>query len=142
MQYADALGEINWLAVVVATLLAFVVGGVWYSKGFLGKKWQNLVGLKDSDLKNANMAHSMGGTLVLTFVANTFLALIMYGVGPSLLTLADGAVFGALVGAFMVATALGVNYLYEQKSLELWAINSGYIALNFVVAGAVIGAWV
>ena len=140
MDYATAFSQINWLAVVVATVAGFLVGGVWYSKSFLGKTWMKLVGLKEKDVQGSDMVGLMVGTFVLTFVSNAFLALVMYSVGPTLLELFDGAVFGMLIGAFFVATAFAINYMYEKRPLELWAINAGHVVLNFIVAGAVIGA--
>ena len=31
------ISHLNWLAVVVAALSAFMVGGIWYSKALFGK---------------------------------------------------------------------------------------------------------
>lgn len=141
MQYADALQAINWLAVIVGTLLSFAVGGLWYSKKAFGEQWQKLVKLRTSDITNANMAQVMGGTFALSLVANAFLAVIMQIIGSPVLNAVDGSVLGALVGTFFVSASIGINYLYEQKSIELWAINNGYLILNFIVAGFVIGGW-
>ncbi|MBL7747055.1 MAG: DUF1761 domain-containing protein, partial [Chitinophagaceae bacterium] len=33
------MSSINWLAVLVAGISAFVVGGIWYSPGLFGKAW-------------------------------------------------------------------------------------------------------
>ena len=32
--------EVNWLAVLAATVAAFVLGGLWYSPVLFGKRWQ------------------------------------------------------------------------------------------------------
>jgi hypothetical protein len=37
--------------------------------------------------------------------------------------------------------SLGVIYLFEQRSLKLWLINSGYQVLSLTLMGAVLGAW-
>lgn len=39
-----------------------------------------------------------------------------------------------------VAGSFGVNYLFEQRSLELWLINGGYNVVISTVKGAIIGA--
>lgn len=36
----DALGQINWLAVIVATIVYFALGALWYSPVAFGKPWQ------------------------------------------------------------------------------------------------------
>lgn len=47
----DHISTLNWLAVVVATLLAFAVGAVWYTPALFGKAWMKSIGLKESDTK-------------------------------------------------------------------------------------------
>ena len=41
--------SINWLAVLVAGISAFVVGGIWYSPGLFGKAW-----MKDNNFTEEN----------------------------------------------------------------------------------------
>ena len=45
-----------------------------------------------------------------------------------------------IVGLTYVATATGVTYLFERKSLKLYGINAGYQVLAFTLMGAIIGA--
>jgi hypothetical protein len=52
------------------------------------------------------------------------------------------AVFAAAsVGLFWVAPALGVIYVFEQRPLAHWAVNSGYHIVAFTVMGVILGAW-
>jgi hypothetical protein len=37
--------------------------------------------------------------------------------------------------------SLGVIYLFEQRSLKLWLINSGYQVVAYTMMGAILGAW-
>jgi hypothetical protein len=39
-----------------------------------------------------------------------------------------------------VAAALGINYLFERRSLALFAINAGYNVIAFAIMGVIIGA--
>jgi hypothetical protein len=48
---------------------------------------------------------------------------------------------GALAGIGWVATAIGVNYLFERKSFRLFLINAGYMAVSLTIMGAILGAW-
>lgn len=43
-------------------------------------------------------------------------------------------------GLTFVAAAFGINYLFERRSLKLWAINAGYNVIAFTVMGVIIGA--
>jgi hypothetical protein len=47
----------------------------------------------------------------------------------------------ASVGLCWVAPALGVVYLFEQRSVAHWAINAGYHTVAFTVMGVILGFW-
>ena len=38
--------DVNWLAVGVGTVIAFMLGAAWYSPKMFGKKWAEGVGLE------------------------------------------------------------------------------------------------
>jgi len=44
-------------------------------------------------------------------------------------------------GAGWVATAIGILYLFEMRSLKHFLINAGYMIVAFTVMGIIIGAW-
>lgn len=138
-ELTDVWTDLNWWAVLVATLSTFAVGGIWYSKGVLGGVWQKLVGLTDKDIKSANLTMTMGATLVVTLISAWGLAVL------ETLLLVDGWMQGAGLGLFVglvfVSTGWLVNSLYEQRSLKLWKINAGYATLALVVMGAILAAW-
>ena len=55
------------------------------------------------------------------------------------LGLAVGAGFAA--GLCWVAASLGINYLFERKSLALFLVNGGFHTIQFTVIGLVLGLW-
>ena len=128
--------EVNWLAVVAATIATFVVGGLWYSPLLFSKAWQREAGLSDEQIRGASMARIFAGAFALTFVAASVFAFFL---GPDS-GLAFGASTGFAAGLGWVASALGVLYLFERRTLKLWLINGGYNVAAFTVIGAVIGA--
>jgi len=129
------MSEINWLAIVVATVASFIIGGLWYSPLLFAKPWQREVGLTDEQIENANMAKIFTGAFVLMFLASLVFALFL-GPAPGLIF---GSSAGFAAGLFWVAGSLGVNYLFERKSLRLWLINGGYNVVTFTVIGTVLG---
>ena len=48
---------------------------------------------------------------------------------------------GLYVGLFFVGTAMGINLLYQRRSLKLWAIDTFYQVLCLSIMGAILGAW-
>lgn len=129
------MDSINWLAVVAATVAAFVLGGLWYSPVLFGKPWQKAAGLSDETLKVGNPALIFGGSFVLAFIASAMFAMFL-GPKPSL-GFATGA--GVSAGLCWVATSYGINGLFGRKPLSLVLINAGYHTLQFTLIGAMLG---
>lgn len=128
--------EVNYLAVIVAALSSFVLGGLWYSPLLFARPWMALTGLTEERLKGSNMALVFGGAFVLSLLGAFVFALF---IGPMALGPATAAGFAA--GLAWVAGSFGINYLFERKSLKLWMINGGYHVLQYTLIGAILGAW-
>lgn len=126
--------EINWIAVLVAAVASFALGGLWYSPVLFGKAWQREAGLTDEKLKNGNMARIFGLSFVLAFLAAWNFANFL-GPRPSLVF---GTAVGASAGLLWVASSFGINYLFERKSFKLFAINGGYHTVQFAIIGLVL----
>ena len=131
------MSGINFWAVIAAAVSAFVLGGAWYSPLLFGKAWQRAARLSEESLKGANPALIFGGSFLLSLLAAFVFALFL---GPSpAIGLALGA--GASAGLAWVGASLGINYLFERRSLALFGINAGYHTLQFTLYGLVLGLW-
>lgn len=135
MDTSSAAQAINWLAVLVAALAGFAIGGVWYGPLF-GKAWMAESGMTEEKARAGNPVLTYGLTLVLNLIAAVSLAMFI-GQGD----FSFGLFAGFMTGATFVSVALGITYLFEQRSLKLWLINAGYQTLLFTAMGAVLGAW-
>lgn len=133
--------NINYLAVAVSSILAFALGSMWYTPILFGKHWQKEVGLKDKDIENGNMPLTFGGSFILIVIMNLGVAVLINSLGLEEINLTSGALVGFFSGVTFVATAMGINLLYEQKTMKLWLINAGYQVIYLVMAGAILGAW-
>lgn len=127
--------EVNFLAIILAAVASFIVGGVWYSPMAFAKQWMQETGLTEEKCKQSDMKIVMGGAFALNFLAALVLALFL-GPNPELMKAVG---FGFATGACWVGTAFGVNYLFEQRSLRLFLINAGYVTVQFTVMGLVLG---
>ena len=126
---------LNWLAVVLATASAFVLGGLWYGPLF-GKQWMAEYGFNEDELAKGHPGKIFGAAILLTFIAATVLALI---IGHDT-NLHYGALWGFVIGFGPVAMFMGVHYVFERRSLKLFFINTLYPALSLMIMGAIIGA--
>jgi hypothetical protein len=136
MDASQAVSHIHWLAVVVAAVVGFPLGALWYGPLF-GGAWMAATGITKERARQANMAKIYGTTLLLNLIIATSLAMF---IGPES-TFADGLFAGFMAGFTYVAAAFGITYLFEFRSIKLWGINAGYQVLVFSVMGTILGAW-
>lgn len=129
--------QINFLAVLVAALSSFVIGYLWYAPFTFGTVWMKEVGLTDKKIRQTNLIKTFGLTFLLSLVICFNLAALL-GRDSGL---AWGMMAGGLAGIGWVGASLGINYLFERKSLKLFLINGGYNAVTYIIAGGIIGAW-
>jgi hypothetical protein len=128
---------ISWLAVIVAAIIKFAIGAVWYQLLF-GKRYRELMKVPEG-----TMADGFAQALVVGFVGDLIMAYILarfvahYGAT----TLAEGALIGCMAWLGFVATRMAGSVFYEKKSIELVAINAGYQLVGIVVMGAIFGVW-
>ena len=129
--------DVNYFAVLVASLSAFMLGGVWYSKLLFREGWLESIGLTNLDLQSADPKLIFGGSFILAFIAAFVLALFLgreTNVGESLGT-------GFAIGLFWVCSSLGLSYIFEQRPLKLFLINGSYHVLQFSLMGLILGLW-
>jgi hypothetical protein len=130
------LSTLNWLPVLVAAASGFVIGGLWYGPLFQ-KPWMKHSGMTLEKGAQGNKALVFGGAYVLNLLGAIGLAMLL----GSHAGWASGLHTGAFTGLFFVAAAIGVIYLFEMRSLQLWLINGGYQVVNFAAMGTILGAW-
>jgi hypothetical protein len=127
------MGPVNWLAVVLGALAFFAVGAVWYGALF-GKAWQREVGLSDEQLRSSNMPLLFAACFVLELVVAWMLAHLIARTSPAPHVV---MMFAFGFGAFLMTPAVGINYLYQRKSLKLFAIDAGHFIVGMGAMGGV-----
>ncbi len=138
--------NINYFAVLVAGLISFGIGALWYSPILFilfGKTWQKELGLTTEDLEAggaAGMVKTFGGSLVLMVVMVFGLAAILEAQVGSMNAL-TGLKTGLFTGILFSATSMGINYLYQRKSLTLFLIDAVYQVAFMGVSGVVLAIW-
>jgi hypothetical protein len=137
MDIGTAIAGVNWLAVISATVVAFLLGSFWYSKKVFGTAWMQEIGLTEEAISEAHTPIVLGGTFMLQFIAAMTLALFMGSDSDWLI----GLQAGLLIGIGWIAAVFGITYFFEQRSVRLYLINTGYYIVLFATMGAIVGAW-
>lgn len=128
--------DINWIAMVLAALAGFLVGGVWYGPLFL-KPWLREAGITEEMMGKRHPAIVYGGAFLLNLFASFILGHVLATYGAPDLGVSIMIAGGVALG--FIATAFGVNYLFASKSLKLFAIDAGYWIVIYSLMGAIYG---
>lgn len=131
------LSQVNYLAVLVAALSSFVVGFLWYAPFSFANIWMKEAGISEEKIKQSNKARTFGLSFLLALIICFNLATFL---GPDA-GFIWGMTAGALAGIGWAVASLGMIYLFEGRSLKLFLINAGYLAVTYMVAGGIIGIW-
>lgn len=130
--------DLNWPAVLVATLAHQALGALWYAVLFRNT-WLRAMGKAPEEIQT----EAPGGEMAFGAVASLASAIAM-GLILTLQaepTLGDGVAVGAVAGVGFVAASTFMNGVYEQKAPVLSALFGAYYTLGLMAMGAILGAW-
>jgi hypothetical protein len=127
--------------ILVAALVAFLIGALWYSPVLFAKAWVRTNGYTPERLAamQANAGRAYAGSFVAFVVMASVLGLLLRHLGAD--STADGAAWGfhAWLG-FALPIGFTAN-LYSDKPAAAFLIDAGYQLVYMTVMGAILGAW-
>jgi len=129
----------NWPAIATATLVYFLLGGVWFT--VLQKPWLAGVGRTVEQIMAAGVSPAItyGSAVLTTLLLAIFLSWLVQA------TSSQTAVGGIKVAAWtwlgVVFTTWSTEYAFEARSLDILAINTGYCLTGMLLMGGILGAW-
>lgn len=135
------LGDLNWLAVIVAAIAYFALGALWYAPPVFGNVWTRAGGLEMPEGQRPNPVIFMT-PLVGTILGSIALGMLAEATDTD--TVAEGIVLGLVTG---VGFAVGVSFVTAQfeaakPNRMLWgAVNGGYHLVGTLIAAVIIAAW-
>ena len=128
----------NFLAVVVAALVNYIIGAIWYGVLFRNA-WQKLSGTGEMKVNALSIILGLVGAFLMSFVlhhalffANEYLK--TSGVGGGLMV-----GFFNWIG-FIAPVTIGV-VTYEKKPFTLWILNNAYWLISLLVMGIILAVW-
>lgn len=130
--------SINYLAVLVSSLVFFGIGSLWYTPVLFGNVWLKEVGITPDDAAKGDMAKTMGLGFAAIFLMTLTLAMFLRDSGHSVM---EGARWGAYAGIGFCGALVMLNAMYEGRSWTYIAINTGYATVGLTISGAILRAW-
>ncbi len=157
--------NINFLALLLASLSSLVIGFIWYNPKVFGNIWMKEAGMTEEKMKGSNMIVIFAMSVFYAFLISFLLQVLVihqYGafgmIGgdetkalPSynafmtdyqtaFRTFKHGALHGFMTGLFFALPVIGTNSLYERRSWKYVLIAGGYWIVTCTIMGGIICA--
>ena len=133
---------VNWLAIVLAAVGAWLFGAVYYTA--LSRPWLAAMG-KTLEQCQAEQAAKSGiakyAPFIVTFIAEVIMAWALYGILVHMgnFSLRAGIISGALIWFGFVLTTITVNNAFGGRKTMLTVIDSlGWLGA-LIIIGAIVG---
>lgn len=134
----DLFGELNWLAILVATLAWFAFSAIWYSIPPLSKAWANAARV-DTSGEGPPLALLFIPTLIGYFVTTVAIGLLVAATGAD--SLGDGLTLGVVLGIGFGMVGALVSQVYESKGSSYFLINGLNAVLAYAIVAAILSVW-
>jgi hypothetical protein len=134
--------NLNWLAILVAAIVSFLFEAIWFT--VFMKQWLAGIGRTMEWLQGAATATISPGVqyataLLCSIIAATILSIAIQATGEQ--TVRRGVLCAILIWIGFIATSWAKEYIFEVRTLEIFAINTGYTLIDLMLIGAIVGGW-
>jgi hypothetical protein len=133
---------INYLAVLVGAVAAWLAGAGWYMS--FGKTWMAALGTTPEKMEEPRAQPGAFLPFIYAFVAELVMAWVLAGLighlGSGQVTLLNGIISGAFCWLGFVITSMLVNNSFARRDWRLMLIDGGHWLVVLLLIGAIIGA--
>lgn len=134
--------QLNYLAILVAAIAAFVLAFAWYMPPLFGLRWATLTkrytGLSDADL-SANMPVKAGLWFV-GFLVNAW-ALAVLAKLTNTADLTGALTLGTLVAIGFGAVTSSWPPIHARQPVGIWLMNNGLFLIQQMVMATLLTMW-
>ena len=136
----DTLGDLNWLAVIVATVAYWILGAIWYARPVFGRAWMAAGGVSVPEGQRPGPA-TIINPLIANFLGVVATAMLVVATGTT--ETSDAIMLGLVVwGGYAVgATILGATFDNRPNAAVWFTINAGYHLIGLVGAALIVTLW-
>lgn len=133
--------HINYLAVLVSAVLAFAIGGIWYSPVLFAQQWVNAHGFTEERVKE--MQKGAGKAYGISILCQLLIALAIAVIAGylHLASFAQGLKLGLLVWVGFALPLGLMAAMFTDRKITVLLIDAGYQLVYLLVMGVVISVW-
>ena len=134
--------KIKYAAVIVATLVHYILGGLWYSPLLFGNKFLQIINWSPEKVTEmGNQSHAK--ELAIAFVTSLVLVYVLaHFVQYTKATTAMAGIQTAFwIWLGFIVTTQAATVIFEERPLGLYLINIGYQLVGCSLAGLILAVW-
>lgn len=136
------LGQVDWIAVLVAAVVYFVIGAAWFAPATFGRRWMASIGWDESRPRPEMSPVSYVGPALFYLVASIATAFLAAATDSD--TLEEGIVLGLVVGLGYALVVTATDAVFDPNKPKPWtwfAISGAYHVVSLIIVGAIVAAW-
>lgn len=118
----ELTSNVNWLAVIIGTIVSFIIGWLWYSPVLFGRKWAEGSGVE------LGTASSMPVAAMMMQLVSTFFLALLVGITAAQNALATIILIVLTIAGFVMSVGL-----FAKKSTFAVLVDGGFIVIMGVV---------
>ena len=126
---------VNFLAILVASIVGYIIPMIWYSKALFGKSWMRYSKIKEMRPTPIVMVSGF----IATIIFNIVFAIVITFFGVSDFT--SGMLVGFVLWIGFIATTMLNGVLYNKMPAALYLINTVQYLLSMMVVGGILSVW-
>jgi hypothetical protein len=134
--------QINWLSLIIASLIPTITGMIYYHPKVFGNVWMKSIGLTKEDCEKQSKLKMFIISIIMSFILS--IALLNFNNLTSqegeFDTFGPGAVHGRVGSRFIIMPILVTGGLYELKNFKNIAINLVYWMITLALMGGTVDA--
>lgn len=139
---SDVFGYINYWAVLVAGIIYWLLGMLWFSPIVVGKSWLEELkkhGIKVSKPESKKIIEKSIWTFALNVLVAFGVAILVNSLGIH--TFGGGLSLGLILSICFAAAAMGISYIWESRSVKLSFYDIFYPFIGILVSSIIIALW-
>ena len=136
------LPDINYWAVILATLSSMIVGSIWYTPKVFGNYW-----MKAANVTPSGKASDAAGPIIVTVLVSFITAWVLAGASFIAWDFYGGSFFwnalftGVVLWAGFTAARFITHDAFDQRPSGLTILNIAHELVTIVIMAIIIGVW-
>jgi energy-converting hydrogenase Eha subunit A len=130
--------RLNWVAILVAAIASFIFEALWFSAFMTG--WLEGIGRTKEWLLASGMNPAVQYVIAIlcSIIAAAVLSICIQTSGKQ--TARRGVLCAVVIWFGFIATSWAKAYIFEVRTLKIYAIYNGYYLIDLILMGAIVGA--